>query len=169
MSNQTLSSRLNVGVAQIVVPGTSSGLVSASGLTGNTTGSAITTGFVGETQKQTGTVTATASYVQWGSITLGPGGVYNLAGVATAQGGAAVGTYIELVIGTTTASSSGTTVGYDHVLGAVNASQGTGCATIPCKQVVVPNGSTVTYYLNGRSDHTTTNDMAFSITSTRIA
>lgn len=45
---QTLSARLNVGVAQIVVPGTSSGLVSASGLTGNTTGSAISAGFVGE-------------------------------------------------------------------------------------------------------------------------
>ncbi len=48
MANQTLSTRLNVGVAQIVVPGTSSGLVSASGLTGNTTGSAIAAGFVGE-------------------------------------------------------------------------------------------------------------------------
>ena len=36
-------------IPSVVVPGTSSGLVSASGLTGNTTGSAIAAGFVGET------------------------------------------------------------------------------------------------------------------------
>lgn len=75
MANQTLSSRLNVGVAQIVVPGTSSGLVSASGLTGNTTGSAIAAGFVGEviTGGAITTTSLTTSEATISSITLTAG------------------------------------------------------------------------------------------------
>lgn len=44
----------------LVQPGVSAGLVSASGLAGNTTGNAIASGFVGELQEQT-----------WGSVTIG--------------------------------------------------------------------------------------------------
>ena len=62
----------------IVVPGTSSGLVSASGLPGNTTGSAIAAGYVGETQtasmnNTTLTGTTVETDVTGASITLGAG------------------------------------------------------------------------------------------------
>lgn len=78
MANQNLTDRLNAGVAAVVVPGTSDGLVSKNGVPGNTTGSAITAGYIGEVKivKTASPVTvssATQANPIFGNVTLQPG------------------------------------------------------------------------------------------------
>lgn len=65
MANQNLSTRTNAGASVAVVPGTSDGLVSKNGVPGNTTGTAIAAGYVGETVY--GPSNKTASLVTAGS------------------------------------------------------------------------------------------------------
>lgn len=114
MANQTLSSRLNVGVANIVVPGTSSGLVSASGLPGNTTGNAIASGYVGEQQLvnnwngQTSLSSGTAYNVT--SLSL-PAGVWLVFGSAEINATTGTDLYnIQLSISTTTATRNNSAI-----------------------------------------------------------
>lgn len=92
MANQTLSTRLNVGPTNIVIPGTSAGLVSSSGLTANTTGSAIASGYVGYILPSSSSASLSAgTYANCsGSITLTSGnwvitgnGVFSISGAAS--------------------------------------------------------------------------------------
>lgn len=59
----------------IVVPGVSSGLVSASGLPGNTTGNVVAAGYVGEVVQLTGqqTLAVSGTYYSFGGTTIQPG------------------------------------------------------------------------------------------------
>ena len=153
MANQNLSSRLNVGVAQIVVPGTSSGLVSASGLTGNTTGSAIAAGFVGQLLTLTSTntgVTTSGAYnnVMGGTTGLSvPAGVWLFYATVTLSAGTATGiTSVAGVISTTTASGTG--IGSDDSSMALSVGAAGVNTRLKIGPVIQSISSTTTYYLN---------------------
>jgi hypothetical protein len=160
MANQTLSSRLNVGVAQIVVPGTSSGLVSASGLTGNTTGSAIASGFVGEwlhaspasvvVPSGSGGITGVASLTLtagdwdvWGHVTFGFGTssgntyLYSLLSTTSGGGGAPY---------SGNADSFGSMVSTAVYSGIINPRSA-------CGPIRVSSSTSVTVYLNAQVNY----------------
>lgn len=93
----------------VVVPGTSSGLVSASGLTGNTTGSAISVGFVGEKiealQSSFASAGATATFFDMGNVPL-TAGVWSISYLLVAKLNGATMTFFSGGIGTASSTNS---------------------------------------------------------------
>lgn len=103
----------------IVQPGTSAGLVSASGLTGNTTGTAIAAGYVGEFPagvKETGTggftystQNTTVPTTSWGTVvsqTLNKG-IYLVSAYISCQGSATTSLFAKGLIGGTLVTQAG--------------------------------------------------------------
>lgn len=159
----------------IVQPGISSGLVSASGVPGNTSGNVIPTGYVGEVVQTTTTVTASTNFSTAAatSVTLSAG-VWDITGMSTCGAQTLVGTYIGLYINTTHFSSgsvtvqlAGCTFGYDQVIGALNAAAGTGQAIIPKKRVYLTTSTT--YFLGTASDNTSASNFTLSLIAERVA
>lgn len=95
----------------IVQPGVSSGLVSASGLPGNTTGNVVAAGYVGEVFSNTGTGVSvpTTGWTNIATITL-TAGTWSI-GTTTRAGGVVNATYLQSGIATASASSTGLVFG----------------------------------------------------------
>jgi hypothetical protein len=95
----------------IVSPGVSSGLVSASGLPGNTTGNVVAAGYVGEVFSNTGTGVSvpTTGWTNIATITL-TAGTWSI-GTTTRAGGVVNATYLQSGIATASASSTGLVFG----------------------------------------------------------
>jgi hypothetical protein len=94
---------------QVVVPGTSNGLVSLNGVPGNTTGNAIASGYVGQTLTQTFANTAATSSgaFQVGSTYSLPSGVWLVIGWAFINQGTSTGnSYFILDVNTSAALRS---------------------------------------------------------------
>ncbi len=128
----------------IVQPGIASGLVSASGVPGNTTGNAIASGYVGEfVQSKQSSVSIGTSLTQAATISLSAGVWMLSASAALISGG---GGQMQLCISGTTASSAGTTTGYDNMY-FDQAASSVGGGVIPCKVINISSSSTP-YYLN---------------------
>ncbi len=95
---------------QVVVPGTSNGLVSLNGVPGNTTGNAIASGYVGEQQAvsnwsaQSSLTTNTSVNVTSLSLTAGVWAIYGAATILSTTGNLLE--FAQLSISTTTATSN---------------------------------------------------------------
>jgi hypothetical protein len=141
-----------------VVPGISSGLVSSSGLKGNS-GTAVAAGYVGEVKSGTGSlVNAGGSGTPTNIASTGAlnGGVWAISAALnyynTSATGAAAG---RLYISTASASSSGTTDGLTAInMAYAGGSVDTQSITSPVVFVTVAAGATPTYYLNASSSYT---------------
>lgn len=110
---------------QVVVPGTSNGLVSLNGVPGNTTGTAIASGYVGQiidSGSQTGITVTSGAYVTVAQITL-TAGVWDVKGFVTcAIPGAATGIYGGLASATN--SNTGWSYGFNAASGPVTTAAG---------------------------------------------
>lgn len=151
------------------------GLVASAGqLLGTNTNDAANAGNVGQLIGPTQTtVTASSSWSSGANVTMTAltAGEWDITASATALGGAATGTFVAMYISTTAATSgsatpTGSTLGYDYVFSAINASQGTGQAVIP-RRAAQLSGST-TFTIGIRSDHTTASDFVISYTARRV-
>lgn len=150
----------------IVVPGTSAGAVSSSGLTGYTGGSAIAAGYVG--QVTTSTVTAqTFNAAVTGVTSLGiPAGVWLVSAVVSISGNQA-NNYLEIGISTTTGSFSGLTESLNLARGAIGATNNTGGAVVPA--YVISISGTTTYYLNVSLSNNSVTGCNATLQAVRIA
>lgn len=158
-----------LSVQGVVVPGTSNGLVSMSGLPGSTAGSALAAGYVGQViwgpaNKNTGSLTATGSSGAWTNfqsiaLTAGVWLVFANFQVQANDNSTAfsTSTSIDFVISATTASGTGVygfaCIDYNslYLSNANNNPGNIGAGTI---STVVTPGSTTTYYLNGNITYT---------------
>ena len=114
MSNSALSGN----IPGIVVPGTSSGLVSLNGLTGNTTGNAIASGYVGEVLSATvSSATSTgATGVYFDAVTLPLiAGTWEITGYYRLIKNTAVFSFIKQELALITATGNSVTGGVDNV------------------------------------------------------
>jgi hypothetical protein len=148
-ANQNLSNRIQVGTANIVVPGTSAGLVAAAGLPGNSTGSTAGSGYVGELIQSTGNGTggSNGTSTQQASITLSAGSwdVTSTVVIGSASGITAA----VFCINTISASESGCTVGYDLTYVSVPGTTSNASGSIgPIRKTI---STSTTYYLNIRT------------------
>lgn len=142
----------------IVQPGTSAGLVSASGVPGATAGTTVASGYVGELVEQTRTsyssVTTTNTY---GDVTASPisltAGVWLITGIVSYNIGTSSGqtiTNLEAGIGTASGTSStGLTVGTTHFY-SPTAPTSNAETLVVVPSVYVNISSTTSYYLKYR-------------------
>lgn len=135
-----------IGTVGIVVPGTSSGLVSASGLPGNTTGNAIATNYVGEALGSN--TTGTGGYIVTTNTTTLPGtGVTTLCSV-TLNKGVYLCTFTASSWGSDHRLAAGVNIGGTNVIGvrAQNAVFGSYDAlwSTSCPVVITADSTTVT-------------------------
>jgi hypothetical protein len=150
----------------VVVPGTSAGVVAAAGLPGNTTGSVIAAGYVGEVKTATGTsTTVSSSYTQVAAVSLTPG-IWCVSGSVYYSGTG--GTSIGIAISQNPNSSAGLVIGISNVAYALNATSGTGGATLPAVFVTVTTNPTP-YYLNYNSSGVSSGTFYGGIQAVRIA
>ena len=137
---------------------------------GRTDGQAVPSGYVGySTVTNPAPFTGSTTRAQIASLTLTPGTWLMSAVFCNARTNAAVGgTYLAIAISTTAGNSiAGCVDGYDLVSSGFNAASGFGSAVIPSK--IVNISANTTYYLNGVTDHTASNDMVCSMSVVRIA
>lgn len=148
------------------------GAIVSSNIVGRVDGNAPAAGYIGESlTNKVAAFTGSGGRVQIATLTLTPGvwlmsAVFTNSIINVAVGGTSLGICISTTSGNSTA---GCVDGYDLVEGGFNAASGYGGVCIPSKVVVVPPGASVPYYLNGRTDHTTANDMVCSLSAVRIA
>jgi hypothetical protein len=140
-------------VTPILGTPTSGTLSNCTSVKGITTGSAVAAGLIGEVQSSLGFGGATAvgtGFTALGSITP-TAGVYLLTGFLSSVTSQAATNLMTWCVGTTSASSTGTTPGYNigTMVCPVSGTGGNGMATIT--QTVATSGST-TYYLNAKSN-----------------
>lgn len=155
----------------VVVPGTTAGLVSSSGVTGNTSGSTISAGFVGQVISSLGFgagITVSTSQTQLGTISPTAGVWLIYATLSVNQGVLAATNYSTWCLGTTTASTSGTTIGYSQKTCLVSVGSGYGSDFLA---IQVSLGSTTPYYLNAASNQggSASGDFVGSLVAIRIA
>jgi len=117
---------------------------------GDTSGVAVPAGFVGRKIQASfvNTVAAATSVIQQAATISVPPGVWMIIGVGTlARNGANLSDDCGVIVGTTSASNAGTTVGIDQVQCAspITAAASASVSTAP---VVVSLSATTNYYLN---------------------
>jgi hypothetical protein len=151
-----------------VVPGTSSGLVSASGLKGRIDAGTVASGYVGEVIEATGT-TATTSLTELCNVTLTPGNWLVYSTAVGNMSSSAAGDYVDFILSLTSASSTPALTVGGQSFGVSRGFFTTGGASRGVGTVVASVKISVTdvYYLN--STFSGTGTIIGHLTAVRIA
>lgn len=129
--------------------------IGARNVVGDTSGTAVPTGMIGEQKQITGSFTGTTAWAAGSSLSLAlTPGVWLLSATGSCLGGYATGAYFRGYIGSTqmtsgTGAPTGTTVGFDYVAGSIVSATGEGALGIS-KYVTI--SSNTTYYFGTRTD-----------------
>ena len=128
----------------IVVPGTSSGLVSASGLPGVTTNSVAPTGYVGEyIESKSSSASIGTSVANITSISL-TAGDWDVTGMMSSNLAAGIA---RMFLSVTTSTGASGTLGENYVVAAGETAGGAGLAVVPVYRINL--SATTTVYLTG--------------------